>query len=853
MRLIHLYSLLFCSLFVIRLQGQPEPSLAYYLPADAYDPAIPTPEEVLGFEVGAWHLSHDQVVRYMYALAAASDRVTLQAYGRTFEQRPQLLLTITHPDNHGRLEAIRREHLALSDPSQSVAIADQPVMVYMGFSVHGNEPSGGNASVLMAYYLAASKSAVVAQQLRQAVVLLDPVFNPDGFQRFSTWANSNRSLTETADPATRELQETWPGGRTNHYWFDVNRDWLPAELPELRNRLPLYHAWKPNVLTDHHEMGSNSTFFFQPGIPTRNHPLIPEDTYVLTERLGRYHAAFLDSLGSLYFTEESFDDFYFGKGSSYPDVNGAIGILFEQASSRGHAQETRFGVLRFAFTIRNQLTTARSTLAGAVALRRDLLEHQQRFYQAALQLAATDPVQAYAFGGSDPGTEGRAQLLVQLLQRHQIEVQRVRQGVPTGMQAGGSYYVVQARQPQYRLLKAIFEQRTTFTDSLFYDISAWTMPLAYGVSFTQLDARALGGLKLAPLANEPAPVPAAISDAKGIYALAMDWRHPEAPQLIHRLLARGLRMTCLTEGIQTQQAYLPAGTVLLPLENQDLPRAEVLETYHLADSLHRVPTVLLPTGYNPQGLELGSASLESLVRPSVALVVGDGVNAYEAGEVWHTLDQRVKMPVTLLDINELDKTNLSRYTHLMLVSGRYGLSESAEKALHSWVQAGGIVVALSEGVLAVVRARLGGFKLAEEDSTPIPTARYAEAEARRGARLMGGAIFETEVDTTHPLFFGWPHAHMAVFRDHTLQLELGENPFSSPARYTDKPLLAGYCHPINLKALAGAPAVQVGREGRGYVIAVLDDPVFRAFWHGTERKLLNAIFFGHFISRATTE
>ena len=217
-------------------------------------------------------------------------------------------------------------------------------------------------------------------------------------QRFSTWANQHKSKNLVTDPNNREFNEVWPGGRFNHYWFDLNRDWLPAVHVESQNRLKWFHRWKPNILTDHHEQGSNATFFFQPGVPSRVNPLTPAKNQELTEKLGKFHAAFLDRIGSLYFTKENYDDFYYGKGSTYPDINGAIGILFEQASSRGHAQETANGILRFPFTIKNQFTTTLSTLEGAKALRKEFLTYQRDFYKNALTEAAAAPVKAYVFG-----------------------------------------------------------------------------------------------------------------------------------------------------------------------------------------------------------------------------------------------------------------------------------------------------------------------------------------------------------------------------------------------------------------------------------------------------------------------
>jgi Zinc carboxypeptidase len=290
--------------------------LGYYLPKGVtYDPAIPTPEQVIGHKVGEWHVTHDRLVQYMRAVDQASDRVTLKDIGKTYEGRPQVVLTITSPANQGRIESIRTEHLKLSDPdkSSSVNTAEMPTVLWIGCSIHGNEASGANASLLGLYYLAAAKGPEIDELLSRTVVLLDPSFNPDGLQRFSTWVNSHKSISGVSDPNHREFSEAWPGGRFNHYWFDLNRDWLPAQHYESRNRLNIFHDWKPNILTDHHEMGTNATFFFQPGEPARVNGNTPKRNQELTGEIATYHAKHLDKIGSLYFTKEGYDDFYYGK------------------------------------------------------------------------------------------------------------------------------------------------------------------------------------------------------------------------------------------------------------------------------------------------------------------------------------------------------------------------------------------------------------------------------------------------------------------------------------------------------------------------------------------------------------
>src|SRR5687767_7656267 len=432
--------------------------LNYYLPDSVkYNPSIPKPKDIIYHEVGEWHVTHDRLVNYMKAIAvAAPERVKFETMGFSYENRPQVLLIITSPRNQQRLEEIRQQHVKLTDPSQSSSmnIDNMPVVVWIGHSIHGNESSGANASLLSAYYLAAAQGKQIDDLLENVVVLFDPSFNPDGLQRFSTWANQHKSKNLVSDPNSREFNEVWPGGRFNHYWFDLNRDWLPAVHVESQNRLTWFHKWKPNILTDHHEQGSNATFFFQPGVPSRVNPLTPAKNQELTAKLGKFHAAFLDRIGSMYFTKENYDDFYYGKGSTYPDVQGCIGILFEQASSRGHAQQTANGILRFPFTIKNQFITTLSTLEGAKVLRKEFLSFQREFYKNAMAEANTYPIKAYVCG--DKNDKAKTFEFATMLRRHQIGINDLPDGWTDKDFEKGSAFIVSLHQPQHSLIRGIF-------------------------------------------------------------------------------------------------------------------------------------------------------------------------------------------------------------------------------------------------------------------------------------------------------------------------------------------------------------------------------------------------------------
>ena len=468
---------------------------------------MPAPEAVFGFAPGERHVRPDQLVRYAEILAASSDRVRLEIQGETWEGRPQPLLVITSPENHRRLEEIRAAHVALSDPGRPAPgrdeLAAMPVVIFLGYSIHGNEASGANAAPAVAYWLAAGRGPEVEGLLAKAVVLLDPSQNPDGLGRFTTWANSHWSAVPVGDRDHREHVETWPGGRFNHYFFDLNRDWLLLQQPESRHRVATLRRWRPNLVGDYHEMGGDRTFFFQPGVGSRQNPLIPAENRRLTERVAAYHAAAFDAAGRLYYTEEDFDDFYPGKGSTYPDLTGGVGVLFEEASARGRRIDSVYGPLTLRFAIENQTRASLSMLAAARDLREDLLAYQAEFFRDALAEAGRQPLAAYVF--ATPGDPARAYRLLEVLAGHGIEVYR-----PAGpITAGGRTFapeeswLVPLDQPQTRLVRALFERPTKFADSTFYDVSAWTLPLAFGAEVAEVGRQGWNPSLLGEAAGEP--------------------------------------------------------------------------------------------------------------------------------------------------------------------------------------------------------------------------------------------------------------------------------------------------------------------------------------------------------------
>lgn len=862
----------------------------------SYDPAIPRPESVIGHVVGDTHTRSHLVAAYYRAVAEASDRVVVSRHGATYEGRHLLHAVVTSPANHGRLEEIRLANLRLSDAPGEVSdamIETMPVVVHMGYGVHGNEASGPEAAMLVLYHLAAGSGPAVDGLLDRAVIIMDPNYNPDGRDRFVNWANANRGRVATRDGQDREHVEPWPGGRTNHYWFDLNRDWLVAQHPSSKGRVGLFHHWRAQVLTDVHEMGSNATYFFQPGIPSRNNPNTPERTFELTAALAEHHAEWLDRHGALYYSRETFDDFFYGKGSTFPDVNGAIGILFEQASARALERMTNDGVLTYPFTIRNQVATSMSTLAGSLALRTELLTHQRDFYASAPEAARRNPVKAYVLDLGE--TRTRTQALLQMLLRHRIRVYELARTVQaevtllagrseqTERTAGsgertfraGESVIIPLNQPQTRLIKASMERVTTFTDSLFYDVSAWTLPLAMGVPSGELRSYSddLAGAEITEAAFDGGE----LIGGHGAYAYLMEWDRYFAPRALYRILDAGLRPRLArqpfsatvggpggsggaggqvgtvgtggsggTGGAATTERTFDRGTIIIPVAQRDAASTvTAAQVRALIDRIVAEDHVIVHgtnTGLTPAGGDLGGPTSPVLVKPEIALLSGPGTRAYEVGETWHLLNERFGIPVSLVDADGFSDLDLDRYTTLVMAMGSYDLDTEDVNRLRWWVREGGVLIAWKSAARWLIGNELidEGLRSARPDTVAVP---YELVSSTRGAQRIGGAIFAAALDTTHPLAFGYGE-QAALFRNHEIFFEPSATAGATVARYTSSPLLSGYISPKRHGELADSAALIARRQGDGAVVLFADNPNFRAFWYGTNSLFLNAVFFG---------
>ncbi len=638
----------------------------YFLPGDIkYKKEIPTPDQFFHQALGKWHLTHDQVLNYMKEIAGISDRAILYEYARSYENRPLVHLVFTSEENQGKLDELKELHVQFSNPETSPSMEGVPLVVNLNYGVHGNESSATNSSVLTAYYLAAAEGEKVDSLLGSTIIIVDPCLNPDGFTRHSTWANMNQGQMDRGDKNSRQFYEGWPSGRSNHYWFDLNRDYLLLVNPESRGRVAKFHEWKPNVVTDHHESSPNSTFFFQPGVPDRINPLTPSANHDLTFEISKFHAMYFDEQASYYFSEEVFDDYYFGKGSSYPDINSGVGILFEQASYRGRIRETANGVFTLAEAIKNQFTVTRSTLDASMHLRTKLLNYQRDFNISALELGKKSDTKAYVFGSETDKV--KTQKFIEFLNMHQIQVYENENDI------SGSSYVVPVEQQQFRLLTSIFEEVSSFKDTAFYDVSTWTIPHALDIPFARINSKSELQISDEPVYAKR--IQGKVIGGKSHLAYLFRWNEYSTPEALYALQESGLLARVagreFSFQIDGRQEDFIQGSILIRVGGQELSEEETFQRISEIALNTGVDFYALSTGLSPLGIDMGSSSFSNLEQPEILMFVGGSASVYLAGEIWHLFDQVYKMPVTRAETDRLSSIELSRYNSIILPGGAY--------------------------------------------------------------------------------------------------------------------------------------------------------------------------------------
>ena len=824
---------------------------------------LPQPVTQTGVSVGERHWYHHEIVAYLDTLAAASPRmVALGPHATSYGGRSLVSYAISSEANIDKLQAIKAARAQIIDPANTADLTEQPAVMHMMYSIHGNEPSGSNASPLVAYYLNASLDPAITAQLEDVVIIFNPMLNPDGLDRFAHWTNSHRGQVPSPDANDREHRESIPNGRTNYYWFDLNRDWLPHQHPESRGRLALFHTWKPNVQLDFHEQGSNSNFFFMPGKPERTNPLTPAINQELTAKIGEYHAKAFDQEGTLYFSEEGYDDFFMGKGSTYPDLFGCVGILFEQPSSRGSQQDVISGRLTFPDTIKNQFRASLSSLEATAELKDELLSYQQAFYRE----RSTQGDSRY-YLATAPGDPTRLREFVRILEGHGIVTEVLAEDFETSGQTyrAGAAIAIPLDQPQSTYLKSLWNRQLEFEENVFYDVSTWTLPWAFNLQHTR---EPVGRIKTTTIT--PDFLTRSTSLAASHIGYLIDWRDSGTPALLYALLEAGANVRVAQAPFSA--SILDRGSVdfgygsllVTPQLNKELP-AQALSLLQTAAE-DGLPVYPVASSHTARGIDLGSRDFHMLEMPKALIATGAGTSAYDVGEIWHLLDQRVQMPLTMVDTHRLSQVDLSNYTHLILTNALTQASDQLVTNLRGFIHGGGVLWAQGAGTLDWLNdtdlttvhwrateasaARKEASSAAAQDNTKafeaaLPERRaYAEAQDEAAFRLVRGVILEGEIDITHPLGYGYTDEMLPMFRRSAKFMARSDNAYSTPVIYSEAPLLSGYMSEENQTLAGGSASLIIDAQGEGAVVLALDATTFRAFWWGTQKLLLNALFFG---------
>ena len=820
----------------------------YFPKGHVFSAQTQTPEDYLGFEIGDWHITPAALTGYMRTLAENNKRVSIEKIGYSHERRELSHVYISSPENIANLDKILKKH-------QEAQSADDDVLVVnLSYSIHGNEASGSNAAPLVAYYLAASKDEDVKAFLKNTVVIIDPTLNPDGLARFASWANFNKGKTENFDPANRDHYEVWPSGRTNHYGFDLNRDWIFTVHPESKARIKAYQKWRPHLLGDFHEMGSgDSSYFFQPGHPKRTHPLTLKENQKITGNIAKFHAEALDAKAQPYFAEEQFDDFYYGKGSTYPDGTGSIGILYEQASVRGHAIDMNGVNMRFEDAIGNHVATSLSTLKGAHANRDDLMEYRFTYIKTHEDKLSSDKIKAYVFG--DDNDPARAGKFLKILKRHNIPVYPLSKDIAAnGMDFTKDHaFVVKVNAQQYGLIHSLFEVRTSFEDNVFYDVSQWNLPLALNLPFAPLSS--LRAVNDTPVTTFEYDNTTSFSDDNTPVAYAVEWNQYRAPSLLQTLLSADVRtrLSTLPFSAVTDDGKreFAAGTLVIQPRSDDGHK----KAQELFKAFKELEVIGLSSGLTPQGPDLGSRTMKTLRPIKPALLVGTGSSHTEAADIRYAIDYNFGVPLTLLDLDRATRMDLSKYTHILMPHGSFDRQHGLAKALKSYVSDGGILVAQKGSAYWAQSNILPKSKKAASSDSPknkllsaaskVVRRAYMDYEVEQGKKRMSGAVVWTEADLTHPLLFGYNRSRIPVLYNSSKTLNEPAVSYNTPLYFTEKQdiLITGYGDEKRLSKLRNSPAITLHQLGSGKVILMANNNTFRAIWLGTERLYANALFF----------
>ena len=812
-----------------------------------------SPTDFLPSSYGKHFTPHHLLVDYYEHVAANSEQVRVEMYGRTNQRRPLLYTIVTSKENFGRLEEIRQNNLRRTGLEEGSVTDDDIAIVWLSFGVHGNEAGASESALATLYDLARPDNSIAQEWLKNTIVILDPAINPDGFSRYTHW-NWNignhlpNPLTEAA-----EHHEPWPGGRVNHYLFDLNRDWAWQTQVESQQRLKIYHEWMPHIHVDFHEQYHNDPYYFAPAAQPY-HAYITQWQGDFQTTIGKNNAKYFDEKGWLYYTREIFDLFYPSYGDTYPTFNGAIGMTYEQG---GHSMAGRAILLENGDTLQlidritHHKTTALSTIEVASNNAKQLTDQFTSYFKN----SKANPSGEYksfvikAGNGND-----KIKFLCDFLDSHGIQYGlagknqslasafNYRTGTAGKAELASDDLVINAHQPMSILTQVLFEPEPFLVDSLTYDITAWALPYAYG-----LDAYALK-TDLKPTKDYVATTFKKYDvDNTKAYAYLVAWNGIEDAAFLTALQNKKVSLKIASVDFGLEDKNFPAGTLIINRgDNRKLGKSFdriVLET---ANEMEVILTPVM-TGFSTNGKDLGSDKMKLLKKPEVMIVGGAGTNPNSFGYLWHFFDQELKFPVTNVYTDDFSRTSLAGYNVLVLADGNYPKMDSTAMAkITNWVREGGKLIALGSAVNKI--SRYPDFKIKRKKNSRSNVGKkaspqrthYAGQERRSITNAMPGAIYKIKLDNTHPLAYGLPDYY------HTLKTSTAAYQYLGSGwnvGYVGKdPQITGFVGFAAKKKLEETAVFGVQNLGRGKVVYMVDNPLFRGFWRQGKFIFVNAVF-----------
>lgn len=811
---------------------------------------IQSPDDFLPHRLGETFTPHHLLVSYFQHIAENSDQIQLQEYGRTYEQRPLMLAVISSAENMAQIEAIRQNHLrrnGLAEGSADPAL--DRAIVWLSYSVHGNEAAGAESSMGVVYDLINKSNTDVQEWLENTIVILDPSVNPDGYSRYSHWYRGVATTARDIDPGVREHREPWPGGRTNHYMFDLNRDWAWQTQVESQQRIVKYHEWMPHVHADLHEQWYNNPYYFAPAAQPY-HAYITEWQGDFQVEIGKNHARYFDQNGWLYFTREVFDLLYPSYGDTYPTFNGSIGMTYEQGGhSRGGSAILlpNTDTLTLYDRVAHHRTTSLSTIEVASKNSDRLISNFSDYFKQATA-NPTGPYKTYIIPASNE--QDQVESLITFLDRNGIEYGRAgnlstvnafnyQTGKNESLKIGNRDLVISAYQPRSVLTQVLLDPVTEVVDSLTYDITAWSLPYAYGLDAyaTSTRVNVADGYDFGPYKNE-------LGANSSPYAYLVPWNSMKDAHFLAQLFKAGIQVRAASTGFQLNGQQFDAGTLVLSRADNRKNSDFDTTVKQLARQL-QVEIKAVNTGFTDNGPDLGSGSMTLIKAPSVAMVAGEGTYSNEAGQVWHYFEQRLDYPIKIYYPDDLESWTGDDVDVLILPEGYYGMSDDTADKLSSWVRSGGKLIGIGAALSSLTGKSGFGLSYKSNTSDNGPTAphqdhSYAGAERRSIADAIPGAIFSVDMDVTHPLAYGLDPTYFSLKTSTSAfaPLESGWN----VGQIGDEPYITGFVGSRAKEKMKNTLVYGARNYGRGSMVYLVDNPLYRGFWENGLFLFSNAVF-----------